>query len=763
MNPHAAADSPSSRAPLPGDAPPAVWTEPDPGLDLNLLSGPAEGRRLSRWMGWRLRLLMFAALTGCVALLLLANWLAEPPRIDATWRATADGRAELSSTTEPALKTQLGQVLVAIETAQDGRVAVDALTLHQSSRWLTDDAERARHVAMHEQVSQALAHGDVRLTFANGDEVPLKLAPRGINNLGLLFWLLGALALVLYMVAMVIALARPSHVSLLYSVMALCQAGNLVFIAVESTLDLSLPPPFPAWDTPVRMALDLITAAATVHATCLHPLRVRGANAIALATWASTLLLVLASASGLMTPLWWWTQSSVAALSLTGLGLRAWSYRQTPHPFGIVLQRFGVMALGTWVLLTIALAAVDRAPGVQQQIAAVGPMIWYVFFASLLLLIPFLSKSQQVMREFSLLAAISTVATSLDLLFVAVFSLGHFTSLTLALFLSLAVYTGARQWLLDQLMGSSMLTTERMFERLYRVAREVEAKPDRLPELLRQLLQTLFEPMETVVVSQAGQDPRVTEGGATLLVPLPDLSGNEEPAAQGIAMRFAHRGRRLFTEEDARLTGRILEQLRRAVAYDHAVEQGRSEERLRLAQDLHDDIGARLLTMMYKSPSPEMEEYLRHTLQDLKTLTRGLAASQHRLSHAAAEWKTDLAQRLAAAQISFSWHMSFDEDVLLNVVQWSALTRVMRELVSNTIAHSGAQRVEIHFQLSTESVELTVTDDGNGRNPQAWSHGLGLGGVRKRVKQLGGAVTWSEVEPRGIQCRVFVPQLSERT
>src|SRR5882724_1394139 len=313
------------------------------------------------------------------------------------------------------------------------------------------------------------------------------------------------------------------------------------------------------------------------------------------------------------------------------------------------------------------------------------------------------------MREFSLLAAISTVATSLDLLFLAVFSMGQFASVTLALFVSLGIYSGARQWLLNQLRSSSVLTTERMFENLYRVAREVEARPDLSSTLLTKLLRELFEPLETGVIDKHSPATRVLRDGSTMLVPVPQLTSHDADTSQSILIRFGHRGRRLFTSEDARLTDRVVEQLRHAVAYDRAVEQGRSEERSRLAQDLHDDIGARLLTLMYKAQSPEMEDYVRHTLQDLKTLTRGLAASSHLLSHASAEWKADITQRLEAAHCELDWTFDFDPDINLSVVQWSALTRMLRELVSNVIAHSKASRVDLELLLENDRLDLTLT------------------------------------------------------
>ena len=760
LDPRSASFGTLWRARTPGTGSPAAGVDSE--LDSSLSDRPSEPGDLGpRWVGWRIGWLIAGAVLGCIAFALLVLAAVSAPHIDATWRVAGPARIELAASNEPGLQTHLGKALTSVAGGTTIAAVTDLHALQQSSRWLVSDFDRARHLAHHEELSAALAAPEIELQFADGTRAALRPTPRGMSRLPLLFWVLGCGGLALFVAGLRVLLSEPSGRHVAYALMAFCQAGNLALMALESTLELGLQSPITRLDMPIRMTLDLLTAAAMVNAACLNPRRLPGSGWIALFGWLFVALLVGMNAAGVLTNVWWWTQGGVIALGLISIGLLSWSYQIEPHPFAIVLQRFTIIAVATWTLLSASLAAANHVPGVPHNVADIASLVWYLFFGSVLLLAPFLAKAQNLLHEFALLAAMSTVATSLDLLFIGVLSLGPFASLTLSVFVSLALYAGARHWILNQLLGSSMLTTERMFEQLYRVAREVEARPERTPALLGQLLGELFEPLEMNLVDRRPRRTRLAGDGSSMLVPVPLLGADDAPHG-AVMVRFAQRGRHLFTSEDARLTDRIVEQLRRAVHFDKAVEQGRREERLRLAQDLHDDIGARLLTLMYKAQSPEMEEYVRHTLQDLKTLTRGLAASNHRLSHAAAEWKADLTHRLTAAHVQLKWSFVFDQDVLLTVGHWSALTRVLRELVSNAIAHSQAQHLEIDFRLEGDRIQLSITDDGIGHSPRGWAHGLGLGGVRKRVKQLGGEVEWREAAPHGICCRVIIHELSAR-
>lgn len=742
--------------------------DPDssPSTDSSFVDSALRQYASPKWMGWRLRLLVLAALLGCLGTFGLTWHLAATPALDAQWTVDPGGRVVLAATDMPALRPHVGQVLSSLTSADGHPVAIDSALLQRAPRWTVDDAARTRVVAMHRELGRALGQGQVTLAFADGGRAVVAAQPRGVAGLGLIFWPMGALALLLYLIGVVLVLARPHLKNLLYLLITTCQAANLLFIAFESPRGLPLPDVVVTQDLWLRIAFDVVSAAAILHAFTLHPTAVPGRHTIAALTWAfAAVALAVLQVPGLP-HLWWWSQTTVVVLGLGAIAVLTWSYRLQPNPFTVTMRRFGFVTVGSLGLLSLAVATASGVPGIQGRVAEVGSGVWYVFLASMLLLVPFLSRSSQLLREFALLAGISTVATSLDLLFVAVFSLGQFASVTLSVFLALGVYAGTRQWILNQITGSNLLTLERSFENLYRVAREVEAHPERHDTLLLALLRDLFEPLEVHRLVRPVREARAIADGSSLLVPAPHATPADgedgDNARGGWLLRYARRGKRLFTADDARLADRVCEQLRRAVAYDKAVERGRSEERLRIAQDLHDDIGARLLTLMYKAQSPEMEDYVRHTLQDLKTLTRGLAASEHRLSHAAAEWKADIGQRLTEAHVTLEWSFDHDRDLPLSVVQWSALTRVLRELVTNTIYHARATRVEIAAVVKDGRLTLTVADDGCGREPARWSHGLGLGGVRKRVKLLGGSVRWRENQPQGIVCEVVITDFDGR-
>jgi signal transduction histidine kinase len=745
-------------------AAPSTLESADAAFDAGALER-ALGRHVpTSWTGWRLGGLAAATMLGAWVLLLLAHWVAATPSLPSDWQPTARQQITLMGTSRPELAPVVGRTLQSLEAPGQPALAVDALVMQRSPRWQVDDQRRRQLVEQQAQLTRTLAGGRVTLRFGDGTPVDLAVLPRGWRGLGLLYWPLAALALLLLVAGVAAWLARPTTRNALYGAMAAAQAGQIGYIALQTVPGLGLPEALFAHEMTLRLTLDGITAAAAVHLFALHPRRLQASPVVALGAWAGAGALVACAWVGSLPAPWWWAQAMMLGFGGAALAVSRASSRAEPNPLTAALRRLGGGLLATLALLTLGAALAGAEPEPAPSIVAAAAVSWTLFFALLLLLAPLLSQSRRWLREVALLAGVATSAVSLDLLFVTVFAIAPFPALTLAVCLALAAYAGARQRILQQLLGGSELRIERAFDLLYRSARELQQRPQDHADLLTRLFGDLFGPLQTLTVDHRASSSHVLSHGAALLVPLRDLAAGQDdgPSQRALVLRFAQGGRRLFTREDAVLADRMLEQLGQVVAFDRAVESGRREERLRIAQDLHDDIGARLLTLMYQSPSPEMEDYLRHTLKDLKTLTRGLAAAEHRLSDAAAEWKADLAQRFHAAQVELSWTFDADADPLLSMSQWSALTRLLRELASNVIAHAGATEVEVGLCLKGRQLDLRVADDGVGKAPEAWAHGLGLGGVRKRTKALGGEVLWRENIPRGIVCEVRVPAFGAR-
>ena len=69
-----------------------------------------------------------------------------------------------------------------------------------------------------------------------------------------------------------------------------------------------------------------------------------------------------------------------------------------------------------------------------------------------------------------------------------------------------------------------------------------------------------------------------------------------------------------------------------------------------------------------------------------------------------------------------------------------ALLRIAQEALTNALRHAAARRFCVTLDYTQSGVELTLTDDGMGFDPDAAHAGMGLVGMRERIRRLGGRI-----------------------
>ena len=111
--------------------------------------------RGARWIGWRLRALVIAALIGCLALFVLIRVLAAVPALPVALQGSDHGVLLLPDS------AGVPRAVRALVDAQGRTTVLDILLLHRSARWLVDDADRARQSVQHDALANALAAGEI--------------------------------------------------------------------------------------------------------------------------------------------------------------------------------------------------------------------------------------------------------------------------------------------------------------------------------------------------------------------------------------------------------------------------------------------------------------------------------------------------------------------------------------------------------------------------------------------------------------------------
>lgn len=201
---------------------------------------------------------------------------------------------------------------------------------------------------------------------------------------------------------------------------------------------------------------------------------------------------------------------------------------------------------------------------------------------------------------------------------------------------------------------------------------------------------------------------------------------------------------------------RLREELAQAVR--ESSERAAAAERQRIYDDLHDDLGAKLLELVYLAPSPELADRARAALQDLRDVVTRSRGAGGTLDQVLADIRAEMQQRLAAAGICLAWDPRGElPEIELAPERSLHLYRIVREAVSNVIRHAHAQRVRMRVGCDGDFVRIELTDDGRGETRDAAEPGTGMRAMRERAAQLAGAIEWKPGTEGGTKVLLSVP------
>jgi signal transduction histidine kinase len=201
-----------------------------------------------------------------------------------------------------------------------------------------------------------------------------------------------------------------------------------------------------------------------------------------------------------------------------------------------------------------------------------------------------------------------------------------------------------------------------------------------------------------------------------------------------------------------------------------------SEERNRLARDLHDSAKQEALaasfhlgtalTLFEREPTSarnhlveadSLVDSVRGELTDLIHELRPPSLNADEFDETLNEYIIEWAHQ---SGVKASFKFTGNHDISLDLKQ--AIYRIIQEALANAARHSLAEKVNITVQQSDDSVELVIQDNGIGFDIQKHYDGIGLETMRERAESLGGVISIISAAGEGTMITTSFPIQSER-
>lgn len=195
------------------------------------------------------------------------------------------------------------------------------------------------------------------------------------------------------------------------------------------------------------------------------------------------------------------------------------------------------------------------------------------------------------------------------------------------------------------------------------------------------------------------------------------------------------------------------------------------EERKRIAEDLHDDIGATLSALhLHISSLPDdiirqsqrLQEFCMQSLSlafkaaaDVRSISHDLLPKDFTQMGLFAVLQNKMDELNASDFIDFTLISDGDEKGLNNIYSIT-IYRIINELINNIIRHSQAQKALIQVLISASDTQVIAEDNGIGIGAKNNKTGIGMKNIKSRVDFLKGKLNIDSNE-KGTTVIIIVP------
>jgi signal transduction histidine kinase len=190
------------------------------------------------------------------------------------------------------------------------------------------------------------------------------------------------------------------------------------------------------------------------------------------------------------------------------------------------------------------------------------------------------------------------------------------------------------------------------------------------------------------------------------------------------------------------------------LAQQDKVDEGRTQEKKRISEELHDGILGRLFGTRLSLDSLNMlqtEDAIINRegyINELKSIEEEIRKISHDLNadFVVGSSFIDIVKTLIETQTqAYKLDYTFNED---NDIPWDDVSnktkihvyRMLQETIQNIYKHANAKHIKISFKLKNNVILLTVEDDGSGFNVVKAKKGIGIKNINSRVKEMNGEV-----------------------